>query len=345
MAVQPAHRPPHPLRRRRHPTASPRTISTPTTQSPPPACCAAPLRSAAATCAISSAPSTPSSTLTSAPSTTTSTPPLRHDAPDLPSRHKLTVCLSPPTSAATLRLLLRAAVQFSYLTPPPPPPPLSTAPRPAPAPTASALAILGANLFCLSAHLLLAPPPSAGDATRGYRHGGVIVDFVGQRPGSAARLALLDLVVAALQIAALSVLAALQAEEAGAPAVRDAEAQPQQPPRPRQDLDAEERGVRRRDTLGDDAIEMQALTPRRGRADSGGGGGGGDARGETASLLAAPPPSPLAPHPLDALHAGQLALTTLRPLATLRAQLRAYRAAVLERRTGGGGGGGGTAAG
>ncbi|KAK3335525.1 hypothetical protein B0T19DRAFT_10661 [Cercophora scortea] len=66
-------------------------------------------------------------------------------------------------------------------------------------------AILIPNLICLLLHLILSLP-RANEATRGYMHGGVIIDFIGQKPPSS-RLGLLflDLVILGVQCLMLAV--------------------------------------------------------------------------------------------------------------------------------------------
>ncbi|XXG94626.1 hypothetical protein Hte_000883 [Hypoxylon texense] len=66
-------------------------------------------------------------------------------------------------------------------------------------------AILGPNVFCILIHLL-ASLPEAGEASRGYLHGGILFDFVGQKaPTSKLSLLLLDVMVFALQCFMLTV--------------------------------------------------------------------------------------------------------------------------------------------
>jgi hypothetical protein len=63
------------------------------------------------------------------------------------------------------------------------------------------LPVLLANLLCIIAHIIQAKPESTGWALRGYLHGGLIVDFVGELgPISKYRLILLDFAVLGLQL-------------------------------------------------------------------------------------------------------------------------------------------------
>lgn len=135
-------------------------------------------------------------------------------------------------------------------------------------------AIIGPNLVCILAHIISALP-TAGEATRGYLHGGVIVDFVGQKPPTT-RLCLLffDAMILAVQCLMLAVHTereklrkvvnpSLQplwpgpgqaGQQVGAPGTNH--------PEGTQTLDAEERGVNREDeiALGEgDGNERDAL--------------------------------------------------------------------------------------
>ncbi|ORY60172.1 uncharacterized protein BCR38DRAFT_350570 [Pseudomassariella vexata] len=66
-------------------------------------------------------------------------------------------------------------------------------------------AILGPNAFCMLFHIITTLP-HAGEAARGYLHGGVLIDFVGQKPPSSKfTLLFLDLVVLSLQCFMLAV--------------------------------------------------------------------------------------------------------------------------------------------
>ncbi|GAB7363822.1 hypothetical protein MBLNU230_g4388t1 [Neophaeotheca triangularis] len=150
-----------------------------------------------------------------------------------------------------LRFLLRALVQFILLSPKPaifPEPPQN---RP------YVGGILVSSLICIFFHIWNAAP-SAGEATRGYLHGGLAMDFIGQRgPSSKVHLVLLDLLVILLQLthmAAHVTAKRLKETRASATAVSQPRAEAS-----RQDIDSEERGVRRSTEQND--IEMQNLNP------------------------------------------------------------------------------------
>nr|POE49529.1 dsc e3 ubiquitin ligase complex subunit 4 [Quercus suber] len=151
------------------------------------------------------------------------------------------------------RFFLRVMVQFVMLTPKP-----SMLPD-APSENKPFIgAILGSNVLCIILHAIQ-DAPSAGEATRGYMHGGLAMDFIGQKgPTSRIHLLLLDLLVVFLQLLQLSVHITLQRLKESSSTPR---ADVRRPAVPTQTLDSEERGVRRSAEIQD--IEMQNLNPSR----------------------------------------------------------------------------------
>lgn len=131
-------------------------------------------------------------------------------------------------------------------------------------------AIIAPNIICILLHLVTSLP-FAGEASRGYLHGGVFIDFIGQKaPTSRLSLLLLDFLIFGLQCLMVAVnmekekirkvvkpprlvTATATDSTAGAP--------PTAPPTTTQDHDAEERGVLRdAPTLDEsDGIEMRRL--------------------------------------------------------------------------------------
>lgn len=120
------------------------------------------------------------------------------------------------------------------------------------------------NLLCIFLHLV-SPLPEAAETARGYLHGGVMVDFVGQKPPSSRfSLILLDLVVLALQCFMITVN--IDKER-----IRKTVGSPQSNASSGvfvgsssvvgQDYDAEERGVLRDAPIADDTnyIELRPL--------------------------------------------------------------------------------------
>ncbi|CAL3963993.1 hypothetical protein PZA11_001462 [Diplocarpon coronariae] len=97
------------------------------------------------------------------------------------------------------RLLLRSVNQMMFLTPKP------TFIPPAPQHGPYIGAIFLPNIICILLHLFTARP-EAGEAMRGYLHGGMIIDLIGYKgPTSKFHLLLLDLLVLVLQCFMLAV--------------------------------------------------------------------------------------------------------------------------------------------
>ncbi|KAK7544436.1 uncharacterized protein J3D65DRAFT_19996 [Phyllosticta citribraziliensis] len=157
-----------------------------------------------------------------------------------------------------LRFFLRAFIQLLWLTPKPEILPDMPTNRPYIYP------ICGTNLICLLAHLWFTAP-SAGEATRGYLHGGLLIDWIGQHgQASKSHLILLDFVVFGLQLIMLSATLKMQKVKKKGELVRtstagttQADAEPSSPSAG-QDVDSEERGVLRRSST---ASNLQDLVP------------------------------------------------------------------------------------
>ncbi|KAI9741085.1 MAG: nuclear protein localization protein 4 [Cirrosporium novae-zelandiae] len=95
--------------------------------------------------------------------------------------------------------IVRAVFQLFYLTPKP-----AIFPDP-PKDRRYIRALVLANILPIVQHLLL-DAPSAGLASRGYIHGGLFIDFIGEKgPISKGRLILFDIIVASLQLVMLGV--------------------------------------------------------------------------------------------------------------------------------------------
>lgn len=152
-----------------------------------------------------------------------------------------------------LRLFVRIIPHFMFITP-------KEGPVLLPAERPHVFAILGPNLVCILAHIISALP-TAGEATRGYLHGGVIVDFVGQKP-PATRLCLLffDAMILAVQCLMLAIHTereklrkivnpSLQPLWPGPGQAGQQAGTPGTQPEATQTLDAEERGVNREDEI------------------------------------------------------------------------------------------------
>ncbi|KUI66685.1 DSC E3 ubiquitin ligase complex subunit 4 [Cytospora mali] len=193
------------------------------------------------------------------------------------------------------RLAMRSIVQYMYLTPKP-----EDFLKLMPAPRPQIYTIFGSNIMCMLFHLIFALP-EANETARGYLHGGVIIDFIGQKaPTSKVGLLLLDCLVLLLQCIMCAVWLekdrlkkleiTLRSIAAGgfpkgivpvpgtAATTTDATIADVTPG---QDLDAEERGVLRDDPLGADEtndIEMQPLMNERSSPSNDGGIGHLEAR-------------------------------------------------------------------
>ncbi|MCJ1471148.1 hypothetical protein MMC07_009796 [Pseudocyphellaria aurata] len=144
-----------------------------------------------------------------------------------------------------LALLVRIFFHYVMLTPKPPlPPPFQPFP---PSPPPSFFLVSLTNLLPFLMHACTRTP-SASEAARGYLHGGILIDFVGQTPVSKLRLVVLDLLVFGLQTVMMTLVLERRGlgPRVGTPAA-DGHAPSTPPPRGRrmrnQDHDAEERGV------------------------------------------------------------------------------------------------------
>lgn len=111
------------------------------------------------------------------------------------------------------------------------------------------------NLFCWATHLISSTPEAKGWASRGYLHGGLIIDIVGETPASKWRLALVDVLILGLQLVML-VVGYEKFKSSGSEA-------PQETSDP-QDLEAAEEGragSRAQPQETEEGIELQSLLP------------------------------------------------------------------------------------
>ncbi|KAI0889991.1 DUF1746-domain-containing protein [Annulohypoxylon maeteangense] len=124
-------------------------------------------------------------------------------------------------------------------------------------------AIIGPNFLCTLMHLI-ASLPEAGEASRGYLHGGILFDFIGQKaPSSKFSLLLLDLLIFGLQCVMLTVNMEKERVRKALkpPTLLDNSDLSTTTSSSSQDYDAEERGVLRDAPIVDEThdIEMQSL--------------------------------------------------------------------------------------
>jgi hypothetical protein len=181
-------------------------------------------------------------------------PPPHHSRPSPPNR--------PPTPRCSfVRFLLRLLPHYSFLTP--------KDGLHLPAEQPHIYTIFVPSVLCIFAHTFFSLP-EAGEATRGYLHGGVVIDFIGQKPPTS-KLAFLffDLVILGAQCLMLAVHQEREKlKKAVAPSLQtispsgDPTEQVAAAAETTQDHDAEERGVLRDETyVGDgEGIELQPLS-------------------------------------------------------------------------------------
>lgn len=186
-------------------------------------------------------------------------------------------------------------------------------------------AIFGTAIMCIFMHWYN-NSPSAGEPTRGYLHGGLAMDFIGQKgPTSKVHLILLDSLVLVLQVVQMSIhllrdrLKTRLASSADKPEVPSPAAAAATPSA--QSLDDEERGVRRsaEQRRGED-IEMQNLNPGGQTAMSTSNADEEDESSERATLLAQPQHSDA--HVFNAFSNGQIVIADLDVFKSIRDQLR-----------------------
>ena len=225
--------------------------------------------------------------------------------------------------------MLRSLVQFVLLTPKPP----TFVQPPDQQPFVSA--VLGANLLCIALHIWF-NPATGTEATRGYLHGGLAMDFIGQKgPASRITLVLFDLLVMALQFVHLTAHITRKRLKDGAVPAAAAAPQTQQTPAPStgQDLDSEERGVRHSTELEQqDDIEMQTLNPSGNTERVTAVTYEDDDTNERDALLASAPPPRTDIHIFDSFHSGQIVLADLNVWKTIREQFWAYQKSTVEQR-------------
>lgn len=208
-------------------------------------------------------------------------------------------------SISLFKFLLRALPHWFYFTPKP-----SIFPPPSPTHRPYIGIIFGNNILCILSHLLFRPP-AAGEATRGYLLGGLLIDFVGQEsPVSRWRLLVLDAFVLALQVLILAVTLERKklAVENGVVLVEEVE-------EARQDHDSEERGMLRRDDAVQEDIELQDV-----RHTSSGRTGGDEDRERDELHESDESHEPRDQHPLDPFLTGQAVIVNVHVIDTIRSQ-------------------------
>ncbi|PGH14904.1 hypothetical protein AJ79_02767 [Helicocarpus griseus UAMH5409] len=136
-----------------------------------------------------------------------------------------------------LHFAIRAIIQFIFFTPKTGQLSETSTPEP------SLVAVVLSNILCIFLHYV-SSTPAGSETTRGYLHGGLFIDFIGEKaPISKFRLLLLDLLIFAMQIIMLCVI--LEKERTKSLQAPSETTQDRAPNR--QDHDSEERGVSRED--------------------------------------------------------------------------------------------------
>lgn len=191
--------------------------------------------------------------------------------------------------------------------------------------------IFGTNILCALLHMLFSRP-EAGEATRGYLHGGLAMDFIGQKgPSSKIHLVLLDMLVMVLQLVNLGIMLTRRKAKA-ASEVTSATAVALQAPT--QTLDMEERGLHQSDHQAVD-IELQDLNssgvqeePTANVADE------DEGEREREALLSSARPLSDA-HLFDAFNSGEIMIADLNLAAMIKDQFINYRNPAAESRPAG----------
>lgn len=169
--------------------------------------------------------------------------------------------------------------------------------------------------------------PEAGENTRGYLHGGLFIDFIGQKPAPVLQLLLFDVLIFLVNFVMLALIVE-RVKTAGpsdvssstAQANTDTGANGAQPSSDRQDHDAEERGVMRGTETAADANGTTASALSVADVDE-------DLNNERTTLLADPGESASGQtlrsgHPLDAFSTGQTVIMDMGFLETICDQWR-----------------------
>lgn len=125
--------------------------------------------------------------------------------------------------------------------------------------------IFASNLFCMISHIFFTQL-EAGEETRGYLHGGLFIDFIGQKaPIPLLRLLAFDVLIMFLDFIMLGlIIERVKTNEAVASISTPTSAPPETPTPAQapQDHDSEERGILREASQsihGDEGVELQDL--------------------------------------------------------------------------------------
>lgn len=165
-------------------------------------------------------------------------------------------------SCSIILLLLRAIIQLIFFTP-------KAAPFDPTRNQPFIGAIFASNVFCMLFHTISSNnAEAAGEETRGYLHGGLFIDFIGQKaPVSVGRLLALDLLIVGVDLVMLGLVVervktvekARGGRGSGSGRGGDEESSSSDGEETRQDHDSEERGVLRQNNsraASADGIEL-----------------------------------------------------------------------------------------
>ncbi|CAI7677762.1 unnamed protein product [Penicillium pancosmium] len=187
-------------------------------------------------------------------------------------------------------------------------------------------AIIASNLFCMIFHALVINP-QAGEETRGYLHGGLFIDFIGQTPVPVLRLLSFDILIFLIDFIMLALI--IERVKTAGPTNTPTTNTEQTTTNPdsnatqptAQDHDAEERGMMRgTDDTETEEPESESNTPTPPpvtEIDD-------DVNDERTTLLAEPGESDATytrdGHPLDTFSAGQAVIVDMGFWGTMRDQ-------------------------
>ena len=197
-------------------------------------------------------------------------------------------------------------------------------------------AIIASNLICMIFHAFFIRP-EAGEETRGYLHGGIFIDFIGQTPVSVYRLLSFDVLIFLIDFVMLA-LVIERVKTNGSPTPRPAttttstdtvagteagtETGDTQTQTQTQDHDAEERGVLRPDETDETATSARNSpdSPLHSSIDE-------EVDEERTNLLADPSDttsgvSARGSHPMDTYASGEAVIVEMSFFGTLRDQWR-----------------------
>lgn len=236
------------------------------------------------------------------------------------------------SSCSILLFALRAIIQLILFTPKAPPfEPTRNQPFIG--------GILTSNLICIFFHAFFIRP-EAGEETRGYLHGGLFIDFVGQVPVSTLRLLSFDLLIFLVDIVMLALtiervnITGTSTPASSDPSPANADSSQETTVSQSQDHDAEERGVLRQEDGHETSPHTHDSTGSSPHSSI-----DEEAEEERTNLLADPADiqSPIIArgcHPMDTFASGEAIIANVRLFGTLRDQWRYYKSLTTRQTTG-----------